>query len=313
MEVQFWGVRGSLPAPLTPTQIQTKIAAVVQRISSKDIESEDARERFLSTLPKWMYGTIGGNTACVELTTDEGDEFIFDAGTGLRVLGSKLAVTKTKVCHIFLSHYHWDHIQGLPFFGPAYNPNFEMQFYTTFPASKRLLEKQMSLPYFPVQMDTSFTKKIFFHTIKARVPFKVGNAIVEVKKMSHPGKSYSYSVKENGKCFIYATDVELSQKDFDDTAENASFFEGADSLVLDAQYTIEEAVQKENWGHSAFCYAIDFAAKWHIRNVYLFHHEPAYDDRKIYSILQAAQWYADYSGIKNLSVYLATEGLCVTI
>src|SRR5574344_1015602 len=125
---------------------------------------------------------------------------------------------------------------------------------------------------------------------------------------THPGNSYSYSFEQDGKKFIYATDVELQEKDFDKDIPSNHFFEDADVLVLDSQYTVEEAIQKEKWGHSAFCYAIDFANAWNIKSLYLFHHEPTYDDKKIYSILQAARWYASYTAHTNVKVYLAIEG-----
>ena len=127
-------------------------------------------------------------------------------------------------------------------------------------------------------------------------------------KMSHPGNSYSYAISENGKKFVYATDVELSQKDFEKTSARIKVFQDADVIVLDSQYTVAEAYQKENWGHSAFCYAIDFAVHWNIKSVYLFHHEPTYDDKKLHSILHAARWYAQYIEHANMQVYLATEG-----
>ena len=127
--------------------------------------------------------------------------------------------------------------------------------------------------------------------------------------MSHPGNSYAYAVTENGHKFVYATDVELNHPDFVRTKEHDDFFGGADVLVIDSQYTVEEAYAKQGWGHSAFCYAIDFAVAWKVKKLYLFHHDPMYDDRKLNSILQSAHWYADYSAKNAVVVDLATEGL----
>lgn len=308
MIIHFWGVRGSIPTPLTPQQIQAKITAAIQRISPKDLESEDSRERFISTLPKWIFGTTGGNTPCVEVTGADGKKIILDAGSGIRALG-KLGVPPADFhYHIMLSHFHWDHIQGLPFFDPAYNPKSVLEFYSPYPAMERILSEQMKRPYYPVTMD-AFTKNKEFHIISPKQDFSVGAIKVQSRKMTHPGNSYSYALAENGHKFIYATDVELNQKDFERTPEHISFFQDADVLVLDSQYTVEEAFQKENWGHSAFCYAIDFAVSWKIKKLYLFHHEPTYDDRKINSILQAARWYANYITHDSVQVYLAVEGL----
>ena len=306
MRIHFWGVRGSIPTPITPQQIQAKITAAVQRITAKDIATEDARERFITSLPSWLYGTTGGNTPCVEIKTDGGQEIVLDAGSGLRVMGKKGVKPADNHYNLFFSHFHWDHLQGLPFFDAAYNPKAVIDVYSAFPASERLLREQMKRPYFPASFDT-FTKNFHFHTVSPGTSFTVGGLTVTCCKMSHPGNSYSFAFTENGRKFVYATDVELSQKDFTRTPARAAVFENADCVVLDSQYTVAEAYQKENWGHSAFCYAIDFAVHWNIKSVYLFHHEPMYDDKKLNSILLAARWYAEYIEHAEMQIYLATE------
>lgn len=312
MKIIFWGVRGSIPTPLTPRQVQAKITAVVQRITKKDIESEDARERFVSSLPSWIYGTAGGNTPCVEIKTKNGESFILDCGSGLRLLGKYSEKPKDKHYYIFFSHFHWDHLQGLPFFDDAFKQDTVIDVYSTFPAAERLLKAQMMHPYFPVTFDT-FTKNIHFHTIKQGVPFEINGIKISCCKMSHPGNSYSYSFVENGKKFVYATDVEISQKDFEKTQSRAEVFQDADAIILDAQYTVAEVYQKENWGHSAFCHAIDFAVHWNAKSIYLFHHEPMYDDKKLHSILQSAQMYAKYTEHPDIKIYLAMENMTLEL
>lgn len=303
MDIQFWGVRGSLPTPLTPQQIQLKIIAAVQRITPCDIESAETRERFISNLPEWIFGTTGGNTPCVVIT-DGDTKIILDCGTGLRVYGK--TETENKNYHILLSHFHWDHIQGLPFFDPAYDPTAKIHFYSPFPAAKKLLQQQMKRPYYPVPFE-AFTEDFNFHNIRKGEEFKIGELTVNFCKMSHPGNSYSYSFSKNGKKFVYATDVELKSKDFEKNEYTTKVFKDADVIILDSQYTVEEAYKKVNWGHSAFCYAIDFAVHWNIKELYLFHHEPTYDDKKLSSILQAARWYAQYINHADIKIHLAKE------
>lgn len=307
MKIVFWGVRGSTPTPITPQQIRSKIMAAVQRITANDIVSADAREKFVSSLPSWLFGTTGGNTACVEVIGDHGTEVILDAGSGLRALGKNGNKPPSKVYNMFFSHFHWDHIQGIPFFEPAYDPTVKFEVYSAFPAAKRILAEQMSRPYFPVPF-TALTKNFNFHCKKDGDSFNIGEFSTCMCKMSHPGNSYSIAFKAGGKHFVYATDVELSQADFERTPSHIEVFENADAIVLDSQYTVTEAFQKENWGHSAFCYAIDFAIHWNIKNVYLFHHEPAYDDKKLDSILKAARWYGQYVEHAELNIELAQEG-----
>ncbi len=311
MKITFYGVRGSLPTPLHTDQLQSKISAILATITEKDIATEDAKQRFLSTLPKNLFGTVGGNTACIEIVTGNNDILIFDAGSGIRVCGRKYHNTSTHF-NLFFSHFHWDHIQGLPFFEPAYNPKTEIDIYSPFEHSEKYLQDQMRPPYFPVTMD-SFTPHINYHIKNELEPFTIGNVEIVCKKMFLPGDSYAYAVTENNKKFIYATDVELKETDFELAEENWNFFNNADVLVLDAQYTLDEAIKKENWGHSAFCYAIDFARLFKIKKLYLFHHEPTYDDKKLNSILKSARWYSERIYNYEVEVFLSTEGLEITL
>lgn len=308
MKVRFWGVRGSIATPLTPQQVQAKITAAIQRVTPEDIKSPDARERFISELPFWINGTCGGNTACVEVRGNDGTEILLDAGTGLKAFSESGYIPENKKFNIIFSHFHWDHIQGLPFFGAAFNPNVQLNFYSGHPDLEKVLRKQQVLPYFPENgsMD-SFTKNMNFYRVFPEKSFNIGDFSISLCEMNHPGVSYSYSFTENGKKFVYATDVELQQKDYDVTIDREKVFKDADCIVLDSQYTVEEAYRKQNWGHSAFCYAIDFAVHWGIKKLYLFHHEPAYDDKKLNSILEAARWYAKYIIHSDLKVYLAME------
>jgi phosphoribosyl 1,2-cyclic phosphodiesterase len=163
----------------------------------------------------------------------------------------------------------------------------------------------MRVPYFPVPMDVMGCGKTF-SLISGTA--SVGGAVVACRRMNHPGASYSYSVTAGTKRFIYATDTELSPDDFLRNDENAAFFGGAEILVIDSQYTLGEAIEKYSWGHSAFSMAVDFASNWGIRKLYLFHHDPTYDDRKLYGILQSARWYVDHMSIRGVEVRLATEG-----
>jgi phosphoribosyl 1,2-cyclic phosphodiesterase len=307
MLVRFWGVRGSIPSPLSASQIRSKISTVVERLRPCDLETPESRERFLSSLPPWLFGTSGGNTPCVEVRTQKNEVLIFDAGSGIRELGiaASKETPKPHAYSIFFSHFHWDHIQGLPFFAPAYDSGSTLDFYSPVTELENILRSQMSQPTFPVGMDVMAARKNFYH-LDHEISF--GSTSVSYRKMNHPGASYSFSVTEGSKRFIYATDTELSSEDFYKTKENASFFEGAELLVIDSQYTLGEAIEKYNWGHSAFSMAVDFASTWGIKKLVLFHHDPTYDDKKLFGIQQSARWYMEHMSIHGIDVNLAVEG-----
>ena len=320
MLVRFWGVRGSIPSPLTSEQVQSKIVAVVQRISKEDVVSTEAKEKFLSSLPKYLFGTVGSNTACVEVETKTGDILIFDAGTGIRELGISLTnradyATKNTY-HLFFSHFHWDHIQGLPFFNPAFDPKNTIIIYSTKKDCSKFLEEQMRYPYFPISMlgEDGFNAKIEFRYIPPEeVRVKVGSVEVGWHRVRHPGGCTSFSVIEDGKKVIYSTDTELKNRDFEDKKDNIEFYTDADMFIVDAQYTLTDALAKKGWGHSTYSIAIDFAIKWKIKNIILFHHEPTYNDKKILSFKKNADWYKEYPNAEKLSISVAQEGMEIDV
>ena len=313
MRIHFWGVRGSLPSPLLPAQIKSKISAVLERLTPADIESPEMRERFLAGLPPWLFGTVGGNSPCVSVRLDNSPAVIvFDAGSGLREMGIAARNSKNKAgrYHFFFSHFHWDHIQGLPFFGPAYDPGQNLDFYHPGDELETALRGQMNPPYFPVSLEAMGAKKTF-HRMTGPVNF--GDGVVSSKRLNHPGGSWSYQVNDGKHKFIYASDTELSPEDFIKTGENIEYFSNADVIVIDSQYTLGEAIEKYHWGHSAFSMALDFAALWGIKHIILFHHDPAYDDKKLFNIFQSARWYLDRMNIKGIKVSLAIEGMEIVL
>lgn len=306
MKVVFWGVRGSTPSPLTREQVQAKIIAAIMRVKKKDIASLDARQKFIAELPEYIYGTAGANTPCVQIVANDGGQIIFDAGTGIRVLAKKSPPPANNRHSILLSHLHWDHIQGFPFFDPIFDEQAKIDIYSPFENMQESFAEQMKSPFFPVDFE-SVKKRVNFIVIEPGKEFNIGGARINSCKMSHPGDSYAYSVIQDGKKFVYATDVEL-YLDKNYAKEVEEVFYKADAAALDSQYTMQEAIEKIKWGHSPFAYAVDFAAQMEIPKIFLFHHEPEHDDKKLNSILQAARWYAKFISQADVKVHLAIEG-----
>jgi phosphoribosyl 1,2-cyclic phosphodiesterase len=313
MLIRFWGVRGSLPSPILPSEVKTKIAAILEQITPQDIADAASRERFLAGLPPWLYGTVGGNSPCVTVDLEGFNEpVIFDCGSGMREMGIDLNAGDTVPTryHIFFSHFHWDHMIGFPFFNPIYDASATVNFYSPKPRLEEWLLGMMKVPYFPVQLENLMAQKNF-HLLEG--PVSIGPAAVAFRKMNHPGDSFAYMVNHKGKRFIYATDSELSPADFLPTEENSGFFKNADVIVLDAQYTLEEAMNKHNWGHNAFSLAVDFAANWGIKHLIMFHHDPTYDDCKLYGMLESARRYRQHMGFKEMEISLAAEELEISL
>ena len=310
MKVRFWGVRGSIPTPLTSEQLKSRIAAVVSRIRPEDLRSPESREGFLAGLPPYLFGVVGGNTTCISIETGEPRLVILDAGSGLRELAAHLNRTGSTISefHILFTHFHWDHLQGIPFFSPAgYNPENTLSFYSDREDLPAIVQGQMKAPYFPVGIEAMGARKRYFR-LKGD-GFRLGELQIRWKKVRHPGGCLSYRITHRGRSLIFSTDTELSPHDFDKSEENRSFYEGVEALVLDSQYTLGEAIEKYDWGHTSYSMAVDFAAEWDIKTLVLFHHEPQYNDRKIYSMLNSADWYRERLDRNGFRVVLAVEGL----
>ncbi len=309
MKIKFWGVRGSVPTPVKPSQLQSKIAAIVQRIQPSDLVSQESRDAFLASVPPYLLETIGGNTTCIEVRPDSGNLIIIDAGSGIRELGIDILKKhdKVKELHIFFTHFHWDHIQGLPFFDPAYIKGYKLHFYSPIKDLEKHLREQMKYPYFPVTMD-DFAAEMHFHHMEENT-IKVGPTEISWRRVKHPGGCFSYRIEEGGKTFIFSTDTELTERDFEKTEENIRFYKDTDLIVVDSQYTLGEAIEKYDWGHSSYSLAVDFAAEWKVPKLVLFHHEPKYEDKKIYKILNSAKWYEKHIENSDLEIFLAKEEL----
>jgi phosphoribosyl 1,2-cyclic phosphodiesterase len=313
MRIRFWGVRGSHPTPLSPEILREKISTVVQRIQEKDLQSPASRELFLASLPDWLYGTPGGNTSCIEVRLSDGTCLIMDAGTGIIPLSKSYLHAKRPpgTYHIFFSHFHYDHIQGLPFLSQAYHPSLSVHFYSPVRDLEFILRDHMQHPYFPVGMD-KMTPNLNFHCLDQTPTIKIGNATISWLSLNHPGGAYAYKVTEGNHSFIYATDVELSERDFDESGTKKHFFANTDMVVMDTMYTLGEAIEKFNWGHSSFSLGVEFAMACKVKDFYLFHHEPNYSDKLLYANLRAARWYAQRH--KNpIQIHLAEEGHSITV
>jgi len=314
MRFTVWGARGSHPTPITPAAIRSKISAVVQRIKPSDLVSPDARERFLASLPPWLFGTIGGNTACVQLEFDEGKQIVFDAGSGIVNFGTaqlRRDPPPTEY-HILFTHFHYDHLQGFPFFVHAFNPGVTIHFYSPLDGLREIISGQMRHPYFPITMEDKMSGNFHFHRLTEEGTEIYGRR-VRWRELNHPGRAFGYRVDDGDRSFGYITDIELREKDFERTPGNAAFFEGLDAMIIDTQYTLDEAIDKYNWGHSSFSLGVDFAVAWKTRRMFMFHHEPQYNDKKLDQNLQSARWYANRIGGSDLQIDLATEGLTIDV
>jgi phosphoribosyl 1,2-cyclic phosphodiesterase len=237
------------------------------------------------------YSETGGNTSCVEIV-HEGERLILDGGTGLRALGQSLGFAPIEATILF-SHLHWDHIQGVPFFTPAFHPESDLTFVgieRTDGGLREALARQMEPPTFPVGLEALCGAKRFLD-VNATQCFEVGPFRVTPFEQPHPNGVSAFRIEAGGKSMVYATDVEHGGKIDPSMIRNA---EGTDLLIHDAQYhwaeyTGAKGGSKKGWGHSSWTEAVAVAQQCGARRLALFHHDPGRDDAGVRNIEALAQ------------------------
>lgn len=312
MKIKLYGTRGSIAAPLTNKGYEEKVLDILRLYQEKPVKSSEEIQSFFDSLPLHLRYTAGGDTTCIAVYSESGKLFMVDCGTGGRNLGDDLMRTEfgkgKGELELFFTHTHWDHIQGLPFFKPVYIPGNQIRFHSPYPDLEQRLISQQMKEFFPMPFHGTASKKTF-HTIKRGEPIQYGSMTMDFYPLKHPGGSYAYKFTENGKSFIFATDAEFTGDDMDLIKSMAPFFQNADMLVLDSQYTLDESFAKFDWGHTSFTMAVNCATIWNIKTLVLTHHEPAYSDAKIFEIFEGAVEHKENLGGSPLNILLAREGM----
>jgi phosphoribosyl 1,2-cyclic phosphodiesterase len=318
MQVRFWGVRGSLPSPMTGDEFAARLNVVLTRFIQKEKNPHDfdpaSVRRWISALPPELRQMTGGNTPCVELRTDSGQLFIIDLGSGARVLGEALLQAEFGKgqghAHIFLSHFHWDHIQGWPFFKPIYISGNQFEIWSHQADAEKLLREQQCEPFFPPASWVDRKAGVHFRTLHEGEAVEVGSICISSQELDHPSASYAFRFEEEGRAFVYATDGAYNYLDSVAMEPFIEFFRNADVLVFDSQFSLEESREKHSWGHSSGIIGVELACHANVKKVVLFHHNPGSSDENLYQLLEAAREHAQTIPCQNTpEVVLAYEGL----
>jgi phosphoribosyl 1,2-cyclic phosphodiesterase len=316
--VRFWGTRGSLPVALTAAGLDRKLREVLRAARGQPIDSDADIERLLAGLPFALAGTYGGHSSCVQVDSGGTDYVVCDMGSGLRPFGQAAMAQrggKAQTFHIFMSHLHWDHIMGLPFFVPAFIPGNRVIVYGSHREIEVALRRQQQPPSFPVGFDTIFAGRIEFRHLEPGVAHEVAGMTVTTMLQRHTGDSYGYRFEAQGKALVYSTDSEHPLADPAHTERFVQFFGGADLVIFDAMYSLADAISvKADWGHSSNVVAVELCQLAGVRHLCMTHHEPVFDDAAIEALLAETRRLEEITrGALTLRVSAAYDGLEIAL
>jgi len=317
--VRFWGTRGSLPVALTASAVRAKVIAAVRGAAGRTFATNEDLEAYVDGLGFATSGTFGGHSPCVEVITGGPDYVLCDLGTGVRPFGQSVIArhgATPQTFHVFMSHVHWDHIMGFPFFAPAYRPGNRIFIYGGHETLEAALRRQQAPPSFPVDFDV-LRASIEFVRLEPDRDYDVAGLTVRSMLQEHAGDSYGYRFTASGKTVIYSTDSEHKLDDLSEAQRFVDFFRGADLVVFDAMYSLADSISvKADWGHSSNIVGVDLCRMAGARHLCLFHHEPVHSDEALARVLAETQRYEELArrdGAHALRVSAAYDGMEIAL
>lgn len=289
MKIRFWGTRGSIPVSITAPAIRAKLAAALAGSRGVDLSSPQKIDAYIDTLGFDVAGTFGGHSSCVQVETGGPEHVILDLGSGARPFGEEMIARfgpgAPQTYHVFLSHLHWDHIMGFPFFAPAYIPGNRIVIHTCHEQAEFALRRQHGAPSFPVDYEL-LSAQIEYDIMQPGQRRDIAGMSVIAKQQLHSGDSYGWRFERAGKTLVYSTDSEHKLDHPDEARGFIDFFRDADLVIFDAMYSLADAIScKADWGHSSNIVGVELCQAARAKRLALFHHEPIYSDAQIARVL----------------------------
>lgn len=319
MNVVFWGTRGSLPTPLSGRAVRNKVVHALVKGAGARLDTVAKAQAFCEReLSFAEASTYGGNSACVQIDTGGPDYLICDLGTGVRELAlsalAKHGPGKPQTYHVLVSHVHWDHIMGFPFFLPAYIPGNRIRLYSCHAKLEEAIRGQNSGPCFPVEFG-ALGASIEFISLEPGKRYEIAGASVTGIEQLHGNDSYGYRIEKDGKSVVYTTDAEHKPEDSAEMERAAAFFRDADLVIFDAMYSLADSISiKEDWGHSSNVLGVELCQMAGAKQLCLFHHEPVNDDARIDDILAETIRFEEITRTgAPLKVTAAYDGLVINL
>ncbi len=328
MKLTFWGVRGSLSSGERPDEELVRLKNLLTRYeqlrsSSTEAASDQFIDNFLKN-NKDLFSLYGSHTICLEVATAKHNIFI-DGGSGMLRLASKLlqgpcGQGKGEI-NIFFTHFHWDHIVGLPFFTPFYIKGNKINLYAVQPELEDIIKLVFTKPMFPVPFDV-LPSTIKFHTLKPREKFRVGDIELCPYALDHPDPCWGYKITDGKGTFSHCVDTSATRVSDKSLGPDLPLYQNTDLMIFDAQYSFEEQLEKLDWGHSSANIGIDIGLKRKIPRIVFIHHDPLARPNKIRELEQLAMKYYNLQlkslkkqgrEVHEIDITFGHEGLIVEV
>lgn len=324
LSTKFWGVRGSIPSSLGPYDWSMHIEGMLREFFNSGYKDPSQISKFFASHELPHIAGYGTATSCVEVTTPK-TQIIIDGGSGIRGFSEKvMSGTYGRAkgpYHIFLTHFHWDHVLGLPFFAPHFLNGVNIHYYAVQPELEQNIRQVFSKPFFPVPFD-SLSAKVHFHVLEPRKTITINDMNITPFRLDHPDPCWGYKVESGGKVYAHCVDTEGTRVTRDELGEDLPLYQNVDLMYFDAQYSFNDLAEKGNWGHSASQVGIEIAFREKIAKVLFAHHDPGATIQQLKEMKQQTKEYYDWrlkSGVDNeespLAIHwdFAYEGLEIKI
>lgn len=316
LKVKFWGTRGSVPCPASAAAERVVLADILRAAEPADIASDAAIQAFIDGGCRGAAPTrYGGETSCVEIRSSDGARLLIDFGSGARAFATESMRRQgprlQAPLDVLLSHLHWDHIQGFPFFGYGFVPGNRIRIHGCHEGIEDAFRRQMSAPFFPVPFD-ALGAEISFERLSPGRTVDVNGFSVTPFLLPHAGDSYAYRIEREGRSIVYASDGEHKPENVGPQYPYVDFIRGADILIFDAQYSLAETVSvKEDWGHSSNVVGVELGLLAGVRELVFFHHEPLSTDAQLDAMVENSRRYKEImrEARPEMSVTAAWDGL----
>ncbi|MBX2987628.1 MAG: MBL fold metallo-hydrolase [Bdellovibrionaceae bacterium] len=282
-----------MPSSMQPGEWSLHFEGLVRGFFSAGHRDPSQVQKYFDSLEIPIVGGYGASTTCVEVETPQG-QLIIDGGSGIRQLSERImSGTHARAkgpFHIYMTHFHWDHVIGLPFFTPHFLPNVQVNYYAVHPEMESLIRGIFRKPYFPVPFE-SLPSKIRFHTLEPRQPVRIDDMTITPYQLDHPDPCWGLKVEYGGKAYAHCVDTEGTRVTREDLGPDLPLYQNIDLMYYDAQYTFPELADKANWGHSAAQIGLDIAFRENVKHMLFAHHDPGASIQTIQDIRRQTQEY----------------------